>query len=211
MEYKIISSGSKGNCAVFDNRILIDCGVPYRQVQYYEKSLQVVFYTHTHSDHYKKETILKLQFNRPALRVGCSEHDAEILKQDGVQNIDILKAGDIYIYEMFDVATLNLYHDVPTVGYRLFFGNSKIFFATDTNTLDGITARNYTHYFIECNFDEDTILDKIYQKRERGEFVHNIGSLNTHLSMQQAHEFILKNVSPGHKYDFIPLHISSEF
>jgi len=211
MEYKIISSGSKGNCVIFDNRIMIDCGVPYKAVKPYEKSLQVVFYTHTHSDHYKKETILKLQFNRPALRVGCSEHDAEILKSDGVQNVDVFNIGQIYSYESFKICPIQLYHDVPTIGFRLWIVEKSIFFATDTMHLNGITAKDYDMYFIECNYDEERIHDVIQEKREWGEFCHQTGSMNSHLSMQQAQSFVLKNVSPGHKYEFIPLHISSEF
>ena len=33
MEYKIISTGSKGNAVVVDGRILIDCGVPFRRLE----------------------------------------------------------------------------------------------------------------------------------------------------------------------------------
>jgi len=213
LNYKILASGSSGNCVILDNRIAVDCGVPYKTIKPYENSLQIILLTHLHSDHYDKQTIKKLQFNRPLLRIGCSAHDAEILKSDGLKNIDVFDCfvGHCYHYQNFEINSFKLYHDVETIGFRINFYKYKVFFATDTVTLDGIEAKDYTHYFIEANFDEDTVLDKIYQKRERGEFVHNIGSLNSHLSMQQAHDFVLRNVSAGHKYEFIPLHISKEF
>lgn len=212
LDYKILASSSSGNCLILDNKIAVDCGIPYKTIKPYEHSIQVVLFSHvSHKDHYKKETLQKLQFNRPGLRIGCSEHDAEILKSDGFFNIDVLNIGQLYDYGFFKIVLFQVYHDVPTVGYRINIANNSIFFATDTVTLDGITAKDYDYYFIECNFDEDTVLDKIYEKREQGKFVHNIGSLNSHLSMQQAQSFVLKNVSEGHKYEFVPLHISHDF
>ena len=211
LDYKILFSGSSGNCVILDNRIAVDCGVPYKTIKPYENTLQLILITHLHKDHYKKETLRSLQINRPAIRIGCSAYDAEILKKDGLTNIDVYNMGILYQYSNFNIATFKLYHDVETVGYRIFFEKFNVFFATDTITLDGITAKDYDYYFIECNFDEDTVLDKIYDKREKGEFVHNIGSLNSHLSMQRAHEFVLKNVSDVKKYEFIPLHISKDF
>ena len=39
------------------------------------------------------------------------------------------------------------------VGYRVLFDNYKVFYATDTRTLDGISARNYDLYLVEGNYD----------------------------------------------------------
>ena len=42
MEYKIISTGSKGNAVVVDGRILIDCGVPFRRLESGHRDLGAV-------------------------------------------------------------------------------------------------------------------------------------------------------------------------
>lgn len=46
MEYKIISTGSKGNAVVVDGRILIDCGVPFRRLESVYRDLDAVLLTH---------------------------------------------------------------------------------------------------------------------------------------------------------------------
>ncbi|MGL5262615.1 MAG: hypothetical protein ACRC9P_09550, partial [Bacteroides sp.] len=45
-------------------------------------------------------------------------------------------------------------------------------------------------------------------KESRGEFAHQRGSINSHLSKQQAQDFILKNA--GDDYEFIMLHQSKD-
>lgn len=47
MEYKIISTGSKGNAVVVDGCILIDCGVPFRRLESVYRDLDAVLLTHT--------------------------------------------------------------------------------------------------------------------------------------------------------------------
>lgn len=46
MEYKIISTGSKGNAVVVDGHILIDCGVPFRRLESVYRDLDAVLLTH---------------------------------------------------------------------------------------------------------------------------------------------------------------------
>lgn len=94
-------------------------------------------------------------------------------------------------------------------GYRLFKDDKKVIHATDTVTLEGITAKNYDLYAIECNYDEDKVFDVIREKTARGEYAHQRGSINSHLSKQQAQAFVLNNA--GLNYEFIMLHQSSEF
>ena len=56
---------------------------------------------------------------------------------------------------------------------------------------------------------EENVYKVIKEKRDNGEFAHQIGSINSHLSIQQAQKFILENA--GEKYEFITLHQSKEF
>ena len=68
MEYKIISTGSKGNAVVVDGRILIDCGVPFRRLESVYRDLDAVLLTHIHSDHFQPKTLARLAAERPSLR-----------------------------------------------------------------------------------------------------------------------------------------------
>lgn len=65
---KVISTGSKGNAVLLNDEILIDCGVPFRELEPYCKGLRLVLLTHVHGDHFNPETIKRLHFLRPALR-----------------------------------------------------------------------------------------------------------------------------------------------
>lgn len=52
MTYNIISTGSKGNAVVINDRILIDIGVPFKALEPVKKDLRLVLLTHQHSDHF---------------------------------------------------------------------------------------------------------------------------------------------------------------
>ena len=84
MNYKIISSCSTGNATIIKDIILIDCGVTFKRLEKYYKKLKIVFLTHIHSDHFKKETIKKLAQERPTLRFDCCEWLLKPLLECGV-------------------------------------------------------------------------------------------------------------------------------
>ena len=46
---KVISTGSKGNAVLLNDEILIDCGVPFRELEPYCKGLRLVLLTATTS------------------------------------------------------------------------------------------------------------------------------------------------------------------
>lgn len=202
--YNIISSGSEGNAVIYFNSIMVDCGVPFSLTNPYVKDMQLVLLTHIHSDHFNLSTIKRLAFERPSLRFGCGEFLAEYLQ--GIRNVDVYQPGKIYDYGQFKISPVILYHDVKNFGYRIFKNDKRVFHATDTFTLDGITAKGYDLYAIEANYDEDTVWDIIKAKEARGEYAHQRGSINSHLSRQQAQSFILGNA--GANYEFVMLHQS---
>ena len=202
--YNIISSCSDGNSIIYFDSIMVDCGLPFSSIKQFVDKIQIVLLTHIHGDHFKINTIKKLAFERPSLRFGCGEFLYEHLQ--GISNVDVFEPGKVYDYGLFKVSPIVLYHDVQNFGYRIFKDNKKILHATDTYTLEGISAKNYDLYALEANYDENTIYDIINEKRSRGEYAHQIGSINSHLSRQQAQDFVLNNA--GNNYEFIMLHQS---
>lgn len=206
--FKVISTGSKeGNCVIYHNSIMLDCGVPYSRVKSVEKDVQIILLTHVHSDHINIKTLKKLQYNRPTLRIGCCEWMMPLL--DGLNNIDIYEIGKIYNYGSFKLSPIKLYHDVENCGYRIFKEDYKAIHATDTQHLDGITAKDYDLYSIEHNYDEDMALEAIRISERTGDFCHAKGSINSHLSHQQAFEFIIKNRKESS--EVVKLHQSSTY
>ena len=205
--HQVLSSSSKGNRVIYHNSIAVDVGVPYSLIKEHQNSLQIVLLTHIHGDHFNPSAIKKLAFERPTLRFACGDFLAE--KLEGIKNVDVLEAGKIYDYGLFQISPIILYHDVPNFGYRIFKDGTKIIHATDTCHLDGITAKDYDLYAIESNYNEDTIQETINYKQSKGLFSHEVGTIKSHLSEQQARDFIFKN--RGEKSEVLRLHEPSNY
>lgn len=189
--YNVLKSGSHGNCVIYLDSIAVDMGIPYKIIEPYKKQLKLVLIGHYHSDHLKLSTIQKLAFEHPLLRFAGGQFIKD--KLPGIKNFDVLESGKIYDYGQFKISPVTLYHDCPTFGFRIFQGETKILHCTDTYTLEGISAPNYDLYSIEHNYCEESINKRIEEKQKRGEFCYEIGAKNSHLSEQQARDFIFKN------------------
>ena len=208
IQTQVISSGSEGNAVIYNNAIMVDCGVSLKALQEVKRSLKIVLLTHKHSDHLKIRTLQRLQAERPTLRVACGAFLLDELPC--IKNIDVLQVGKIYDYGAFKVSPVKLYHDVPNFGWRIFLPNGqKIFHATDTVHLEGITAKGYDLYAIEHNYCEEYIQQAIEEARANGEYTHAYGSIKTHLSIQQARAFIDKNRKESS--EVLELHKSRSF
>ena len=205
---KVISSGSEGNAVIYNNAIMVDCGVTLKSLQEVKRSLKIVLLTHKHSDHLKIRTLQRLQAERPTLRVACGDFLLEELPC--IKNIDVLQVGKIYNYGAFKVSPIKLYHDVPNFGWRIFLNSGqKIFHATDTAHLEGISAKGYDLYAIEHNYCEEYIQQAIEEAQANGEYTHAYGNINTHLSIQQARAFI--EVNRKESSEVLELHKSRSF
>lgn len=208
MNYNIISTGSHGNAVTLNDYILIDCGVPFKALKEVYKDLKIVLLTHEHSDHINKATIKRLATERPTLRFACCEWLVPILHNCNVphQNIDVLEIGKIYDYKAFKVSPIKLYHDVDNCGFRLFFGDKKVLYATDTEHLEGVTAKDYDLYMIEANYKEDELQERIKAKQAAGEYSYEMNAAKRHLSHEQASAFLLDNMKPDSVYQFLHGH-----
>lgn len=204
--YNVVNTGSAGNCVLYhDNSIMIDCGVSFKSIKPFLNSIQAVLLTHEHKDHINIATLRKLQFEKPALRVMCGEFMVKHLS--GIRNIDVVESGRVYDYGVFEISPITLYHDVPNYGYRIFKDGHKLIHCTDTYTLEGVEAIGYDLYSIEANYNEDDHIDRINEKREKGQFAYESGAMNSHLSTDQAWNFINDNKKDSS--EILKLHMSS--
>ena len=194
----VLASGSKGNAVIYGKSILVDCGVPFALIKPYLKEIQLILLTHEHGDHLNVATLKKIISERPALRVGCCEWLKD--KLDFVKNLGYLSGWKPTIM-VVKISPIQLYQTCPNCGYRCFFDMMKIIHATDTAHLEGITASEYDVYAIEHNYDEDTVFESIKAIEAAGGYAHQRGSINSHLSDQQATEFIWKNKGKKRAFD----------
>ena len=196
MNYDIIATGSKGNATVIDTKILIDCGVPFKKLNRHYKNLSIVLLTHIHSDHFNKATIKKLAFERPLIRFGCGKHLVQALIDCKVpkRNIDVLEPNHTYEYGTFTICPVSLIHNVENIGYKITLGNEKMLYATDTNEISHISAKNFDYYFIEAKYPDDEIRERIEKKNISGEYAYEYGVLNNHLSNEKCDTWLLENI-----------------
>jgi phosphoribosyl 1,2-cyclic phosphodiesterase len=212
MNYNIISSGSKGNAIVLNRFILLDCGVPFRDLKDVYKDLKIVLLTHSHGDHFNKTTIRKLAAERPTLRFACCSWLLSDLYQCGVSihNIDVLEIGRIYNYITFQISPVKLYHDVDNAGWRVFMNAEKAIYMTDTVTLEGITAKNYDLYLVEANYITEELEERIRSKEAAGEYVYEYRVRNVHLSKEKCDEWLLDNIGENSEAVYIHQHVEKE-
>jgi len=172
MMYDIISTGSKGNAVVINDRIMIDCGVPYKLLEPYTKRLKLVLLTHEHGDHFVASSVRRLHKERPMLRFGCCPWMVGHLLDAGVDKrvIDVYEPEHWYSYPGdLQICPEPLFHNVPNCGYHIMDVWERLFYATDTGTLDGIVAKDYDLYMVEANHTKADIAARAAEKQARGE------------------------------------------
>lgn len=212
ISFEVISTGSKGNAVLVENAVLIDCGVPYKAIRHMVKGLKLVLLTHIHSDHFNQTTLRRLAAERPLLRFGCCRWLVPELRKCGVEaaNIDVFNLNVSYGYGICNVIPFGLNHNAPNCGYKLHFPHGKVFYATDTNDLNGITARNYDLYLVEANYIDEEIQQRIAAKKETGEYAYEKQVLQNHLSKAKCDDFIYKNIGRDGEYVYLHGHVEEE-
>jgi hypothetical protein len=98
-----------------------------------------------------------------------------------------------------------LIHDVKNYGLKIIDlkAKQKIIYAVDTNRIDYVEARNYDLYLIEANYDEDKLAENVKRDMEQGIYSYGVRVKDTHLSIQKASDWIMKNAGAASEYEFI--------
>ena len=212
ISYDILSTGSKGNAVVIHDFILVDCGVPFKLIEPHLAKLKLVLMTHIHSDHFRAPTIRKIITERPTIRFACGRWLAPNLAKAGVpvSNIDVLEPDKMYGYGLVNVIPVLLHHNVPNMGYKLHFRDGKVFYATDTNNLNGIKAYHYDLYMVEANYEDEVIHQKISDKKAAGEYAYEVQVLQNHLSKEKCDNWLYANMSGNSEYVYLHCHEDRE-
>ena len=212
IDLKIISTGSKGNAVLLDNHILIDCGVSYCRLSAYADKIKYIFLTHQHSDHLNTSTLRRLCTEHPSIKIIYNGYLAGALYKDCADFIYtssfITEPRKWYRIRNITFECEMLVHDVPNCAWKIFIktdkGTFRVIYATDTNSLEHIRAIEYELYLIEANYDKDEIVKRMKEKIACGGYMYEDRVLRTHLSKQQADEWLYKNM--GGQSSFIYMH-----
>ena len=206
MLYKIINTGSDGNCTILNDNIAVDLGISYRKLGAYAKKIRLVLLTHEHSDHFNTKTIQKLAHEHPGVKFVCLEHLVDkLVNLVPKPSIFVLKANKIYDLGLCKVSAFDLHHDVPNCGWRIMIGSEKAIYATDTTLID-VVAKNYDLYLIEANYSMPEIMERIREKERNGEYIYEYRAINNHLSQEQCDAFLEENKGPDSIVEYMHRH-----
>lgn len=202
---KQISTGSKnGNCYIYDS-LMFDVGVSYNQIKDELDKIKIIFVSHLHTDHIKKDTVIKIKENYPKIMFVGGNNTKDLYEELEVRHT-IMELGKVYDFKVMKLATVALYHDIENYGLRVFHNEIKGIYITDTNTVEGIHFKDYDFVIIEANYDEDRHL-KLAETSSFGN--RYLNAMNSHLSFKQAHTAIDENAKDG--TEILLIHLSSAY
>ena len=186
--FKIIKSSSKGNAYLFDDTILIDCGIAFKHLESYVDKIKLVLLTHEHSDH----------INVPTLKKLVNEYEKKVVapiflknKLKDINNINFVTTDTVINTKKYTISMYELVHDVQNVGYFITnkFTSKNHLHITDTFNTPSIDKRIHS-LSIETNYCEFKIDELIEDDVNNDRYSHYIKSRKNHLSVQKALNFI---------------------
>lgn len=206
----VIATGSTGNAVVLNGEILVDCGVPFKQLAPHTKGLLLVLLTHRHGDHLNPATARRLHESNPLIRFGCCDWMVPHLLAVGIpaRCIDVYEPGQMYAYGggRVMVEPFVLTHDVENCGYKLWISGESALYATDTANMDGVSAPGFDLYMIESNFTEAELAERIARKEAAGEYIYEYRAQASHLSREAADLWLAMNAGPNSRVVYLHQH-----
>lgn len=206
MKVKVLASGSKGNsCLIMTDqvKVLIDVGVSY---QYIEKELskidispmdiQMVFITHTHSDHVKG---LKVFLKKTGLKAYAPKQmEEELSAFIDSSLIEYLDEENTFLD--LQVELIHTSHDTAcSVGFILTSGDSSMVYVTDTGYINRKYLKrldNKSLYILESNHDEKMLMEGPYPYYLKQRVISDSG----HLSNKTTSKYLSSSVGEKTKY-----------
>jgi phosphoribosyl 1,2-cyclic phosphodiesterase len=221
MRIIVLASGSKANATyleIGDNKVLIDCGLSYRQIQFrlQEKgrnldNLSAVFITHEHADHVMGLRVLAKK-HRMKIFLSQGTYDSLDKRYYGEINQDlfiIVKNLEEYSYLGFKVIPFNTYHDAKEpMGYRFIEAEKSLVYITDTGYFpikQYDYLRNADCYIIESNHEVEMLLESARPWMLKRRILDDQG----HLSNEDSANLLLNLVGDRTKH-IVLAHLSQE-
>ena len=225
MPYNLIASGSSGNCIIYNETVMVDIGIKLKDKELitpYLDNIKVIIITHRHSDHIQIHLMKWIINNYPDIMFMYIQDVRDYLDEKLVRKVKgetvqievpkemIIEPMKLYNLGFMKFQPIEVYHDVPNIAlYMVFKGQHKIFHATDTHTLEGIRIpRDTSVIALEHHHKEEHYDELIAEKVLLGEFSHEIGAKNVHMSFEDAKQFLLDNQIEN--ATVLRLHMSSD-
>lgn len=182
LDYRVIASGSDGNAVRIEN-IMIDCGIPFKEMKEDLYKVDTLLITHSHGDHIKGTTLKSIRKEFPRIKVYANADVAYQYDVDVVIGSATLKLPKKRIVIPFEGK-----HDVPVTGFVIQLKGLNILYMTDTREVKMPIDCPLDYVFLESNYDERKI-NEIGRNYKRRGYDPRINSVARHLSTQKCKEF----------------------
>src|SRR6478609_6610922 len=144
LEYKIISTGSRGNCVIIGTDVMLDCGVPFNKIKEDLYGIKYLIITHTHSDHLNIKTLQQIASHFPRICIIGNYEVHAAYNCNIIANAGFDIETDDYIFYPFEN-----FHDVLCYGYCWAKDGMEIIYSTDTSSLNNAPIKKYDYLFLE--------------------------------------------------------------
>lgn len=229
MRFISFASSSKGNCALIsykNTNVLVDCGISKKRiVESLSKygltlnDIDCIFITHSHADHISglqsvlKDNDIKIVSQRDTLKSIAKFLDEKGVKAN-LENFKIvspinilnenscMSVGDIKFYPLKGC------HDVPSLYYKFVLGDTIVAILTDMGQYNDYNLRtldDVKYLMLECNYDNDMLMDNSYPPFLKNRILGSGG----HLSNINCSEIIMKIANDNLKEVYLS-HISDD-
>jgi phosphoribosyl 1,2-cyclic phosphodiesterase len=211
----VLASGSGGNAAVVEaggTRVLVDCGLAYRQLQrrmhaceLRPETVDAVVLSHEHSDHIQGLPVFRRRHNVPVFATGGTASALE----DGVSAVPTLVEGRPLRLGALELTPIATSHDArEPVGFVIAGGGCRVALVTDTGEVSPAMAEMITGchaLLLETNHDPDLLRYGSYPWPLK----RRIASSTGHLSNTQAQKAVEHLCHPGLSV-VVGMHLSRE-
>lgn len=185
LEYKVIQTGSKGNCVVVED-VMIDCGIPFSKMKETLYEIKYLLITHQHSDHVKEATLRKIKDMFPKITILGNYEVAQRFGVDIIVNNGFETVTKDYVFK-----AIKGVHDVLVTGYSWNVKGHDVCYMTDSSTYDFFGDSTFNYFFIEMNHDIKKIEAIGDSFKTRG--YNPVVSARRHSSTQTAKGFYYSN------------------
>ncbi|MCI5144723.1 MAG: MBL fold metallo-hydrolase [Candidatus Electrothrix sp. AR3] len=170
MNFSILGSGSKGNCALIESgstAILVDAGFSGKEISRRLKlinrspdDLTAILITHEHGDHISGAGVLSRRCGLP-VHANAGTHRAAEAKIKKLHQGNEFETGTDFIVDDLQIHPFRISHDTSDpVGFVVSDGRSSICCCTDTGkitTLIRQQARQCQALIVEANYDQQML------------------------------------------------------
>ena len=195
IDFKSYASSSTGNLYTVDDgntKIILDCGLPWRQLQqaldHQTADIAGCLLSHCHFDHSKAAKAVM----KGGIDLYTSRETAEVLKLEGHHRLHTVKPSQQFAVGTWEVKSFTVPHDVQNYGYLLENRQGeRLLFAIDCRYIPH-TFNSLHVVAIGCNYSKDLLLesaaDGIIPRQVKNRILSDHMSLDTVCSFLEAND-----------------------